>query len=80
MGVAVCGQVALGITTLLLYVPVSLGAAHQAGAMVLWTVALGLIHSLKYVNVHRVLMRGRGVPGLKLNQMKDHLKTLKNAK
>lgn len=27
-------QVALGITTLLTYVPVSLGAAHQGGAMV----------------------------------------------
>ncbi len=35
-------QVALGIATLLLVVPVSLGAAHQAGAMALLTAALWL--------------------------------------
>ena len=40
-------QVALGITTLLTHVPVSLGSAHQAGALSLFTIALALIHSLR---------------------------------
>jgi len=40
-------QVALGITTLVLAVPVFLGAAHQAVAMLLITVALFLCHSLR---------------------------------
>jgi len=41
------GQVALGVTTLLTYVPVSLGAAHQANALALFSVALALLHSLR---------------------------------
>ncbi len=40
-------QVALGITTLLMAVPVFLGAMHQAVAMVLFTVALYILHSLR---------------------------------
>ncbi|KAF9417882.1 Cytochrome c oxidase assembly protein cox15 [Entomortierella beljakovae] len=44
-----CGQVGLGITTLLYMVPVSLGTAHQAGALTLLTSALYLMHSLKKV-------------------------------
>ena len=40
-------QVALGITTLLLAVPIVLGVAHQAVAMLLFTVALYLMHSLR---------------------------------
>ena len=40
-------QVCLGISTLLLYVPVGLGAAHQAGALALLTAALATLHSLK---------------------------------
>jgi heme A synthase len=40
-------QVTLGITTLLTYVPVSLGAAHQAGALALFTGMLTLVHSLR---------------------------------
>lgn len=40
-------QVALGILTLLLAVPVVLGAAHQAVAMLLFTVALYLTHALR---------------------------------
>lgn len=40
-------QVTLGITTLLHYVPVSLGAGHQAGALGLFTISLALIHSLR---------------------------------
>jgi cytochrome c oxidase assembly protein subunit 15 len=42
-------QVALGIATLLLAVPVVLGAAHQAVAMLLFTVALYLVHALRRV-------------------------------
>lgn len=40
-------QVALGISTLLTYVPVSLGSAHQAGALTLFTLVLGLLHSAR---------------------------------
>ena len=40
-------QVVLGVTTLLLGVPVILGAAHQAVAMLLFTVALYLVHALR---------------------------------
>jgi len=38
-------QVTLGIATLLLQVPVALGAAHQAGAMVLFGLLLWAIHA-----------------------------------
>jgi cytochrome c oxidase assembly protein subunit 15 len=40
-------QVVLGITTLLLSVPVILGATHQGVAMLLFTVALYISHSLR---------------------------------
>jgi cytochrome c oxidase assembly protein subunit 15 len=40
-------QVILGIATLLLAVPVILGAAHQGVAMLLFTVALYLVHALR---------------------------------
>jgi cytochrome c oxidase assembly protein subunit 15 len=40
-------QVALGITTLLMSVPVILGATHQAVAMLLFTVSLYVLHSLR---------------------------------
>lgn len=39
-------QLALGISTLLLRVPVPLASAHQAGAMILFTAALLLCHAL----------------------------------
>ncbi|MCH7711249.1 MAG: COX15/CtaA family protein [Proteobacteria bacterium] len=39
-------QPALGIATLLLVVPVSLAAAHQAGALALFTLALWAVHEL----------------------------------
>jgi cytochrome c oxidase assembly protein subunit 15 len=42
-------QVVLGITTLLLSVPVILGATHQAVAMLLFTIALYVTHSLRRV-------------------------------
>ena len=44
-------QVALGISTLLLSVPVVLAAAHQAVAMVLFTVGLFLVHSLRKIPI-----------------------------
>ncbi|MFQ5982603.1 MAG: COX15/CtaA family protein [Woeseiaceae bacterium] len=40
-------QVVLGITTLLMVVPIALAAAHQAVAMLLFTVALFLCHGLR---------------------------------
>lgn len=39
------GQVALGVATLLLVVPVPLAALHQLGAVILLTTALGLAHA-----------------------------------
>ena len=39
-------QVALGITTLLLRVPVAIAASHQAGALVLLTTLILLLHNL----------------------------------
>ena len=43
---AVVLQVTAGISTLLLRVPVPLAALHQAGALVVFTCALGLAHAL----------------------------------
>jgi cytochrome c oxidase assembly protein subunit 15 len=40
-------QVVLGITTLLMAVPILLGALHQAVAMLLFTVSLFILHSLR---------------------------------
>ncbi len=45
MGMALV-QVALGITTLLLVVPVSIASLHQAGSVLLFTCALWAVHSL----------------------------------
>ena len=45
--IALLVQVALGISTLLLIVPVWLGALHQAGALAVLTVALRLNHDLR---------------------------------
>lgn len=42
-------QVALGITTLLTYVPVHLAASHQSGSMILLGAATWLCHELKYI-------------------------------
>jgi len=42
-------QVVLGITTLILAVPVLLGVLHQAVAMLLFTVSLYVLHSLRRV-------------------------------
>ena len=40
-------QLVLGISTLLMHVPVSLGAAHQGGAVLLLSAAIFLAHSLR---------------------------------
>jgi cytochrome c oxidase assembly protein subunit 15 len=44
---ALVTQIALGISTLLLIVPVWLGALHQAGALLVLTLSLYLSHSLR---------------------------------
>jgi cytochrome c oxidase assembly protein subunit 15 len=41
-------QIALGVSTLLLAVPISLAAAHQAGAVLLFTLALWTTHELRH--------------------------------
>ncbi len=40
-------QIALGITTLLLVVPLSLAAVHQAGAVLVFALALNVAHALR---------------------------------
>ena len=49
---ALAVQITLGICTLLWVVPVGLAAAHQAGALVLFTVVLTLTHALGSPSVH----------------------------
>merc|ERR1719389_1547932 len=44
---ATAGQMCLGITTLLLYVPISAGVAHQGGGVAVWTALLYLNHKLQ---------------------------------
>ncbi|MEO8104510.1 MAG: COX15/CtaA family protein, partial [Betaproteobacteria bacterium] len=44
--VALAIQFTLGVTTLLLVVPVALGAAHQGGALVLFAAMLAVTHEL----------------------------------
>jgi cytochrome c oxidase assembly protein subunit 15 len=41
------GQAALGVLTLLLGVPLALGLAHQAGALVLFCLTIALLHRLR---------------------------------
>jgi heme a synthase len=48
VGGAALGQVTLGITTLIHYVPISLAAAHQIGSIVVFSSGLYLAHSLRY--------------------------------
>ena len=43
---AVAAQVTAGIATLLMRVPVPLAALHQSGAVIVFTCALGVLHSL----------------------------------
>jgi heme a synthase len=50
VGLAVTGQFALGVTTLLTYVPISLAALHQLGSIVVLTSSLYLLHSVRTVS------------------------------
>jgi len=52
LGLAVAGQYALGVTTLLWVVPVGLGTAHQAMAVLVLTAALAALHTQR-VGAHR---------------------------
>lgn len=45
---AVMGQVALGIATLLMVVPVTLGTLHQAGAVVLLSATIYALHTIEW--------------------------------
>ncbi len=47
LALAVCAQVVLGITTLLLVVPINIAVMHQAGAVVLLGLATGVAFSLQ---------------------------------
>jgi cytochrome c oxidase assembly protein subunit 15 len=47
VALALAGQMALGIWTLLAWVPVSLGVAHQAGALAVLALALWHLFSVR---------------------------------
>lgn len=46
-------QIGLGISTLLLYVPISLAAIHQAGALLVFTIVLYLAHQFRFMELQR---------------------------
>jgi cytochrome c oxidase assembly protein subunit 15 len=48
LGVA-CGQVMLGIATLIYFVPTPVAATHQAGSLTLLSAALWLVHTLRFL-------------------------------
>lgn len=50
VGVTILGQYSLGVATLLTYVPLSLGAAHQLGSLAVFTSGLYLTHALRYAS------------------------------
>lgn len=55
-------QVALGISTLLLYVPIELAALHQFGSICLLTCSLVVANSLKFSKYGKVLTRKKILP------------------
>mmetsp|Transcript_35220 Transcript_35220/g.65686 ORF Transcript_35220/g.65686 Transcript_35220/m.65686 type:complete len:419 (+) Transcript_35220:59-1315(+) len=55
-------QVALGISTLLLYVPIELAALHQFGSLCLLTCSIVLAHSLKFSKYGKILTRKKAMP------------------
>jgi cytochrome c oxidase assembly protein subunit 15 len=61
VGLASVGQVTLGITTLLNYVPLSLAAAHQVGSIVVLSSGIYLAHSLRFARPG--LLRAAGQVG-----------------
>ncbi|MGD9538034.1 MAG: COX15/CtaA family protein [Alphaproteobacteria bacterium] len=58
------GQAGLGVVTLLLYVPIALGAAHQGGALLLLTALLWASHSARRAEGAPTSRRTEGTPGL----------------
>jgi len=52
----VTAQASLGVTALMTYVPVWLGSVHQVGALTVWTITLGLLHSLRVVRLRNGAM------------------------
>lgn len=48
-------QVGLGVSTLLLYVPVSLALLHQAGALATLSLAMWTAHDMKFVKIVKAL-------------------------
>ena len=65
VGVSSVGQVTLGITALLNYVPISLAAAHQLGSIVVFTSGIYLAHSLRYARpaILRATRQLKAIPG-----------------
>ena len=50
LAAATAVQISIGIATLLMRVPVSLAALHQSGALIVFTCAIVLLHSLRGAN------------------------------
>jgi len=48
-------QVGLGITTLLLYVPVSVAALHQSGALATLSIAMWTAHDMKFMKIVKAI-------------------------
>ena len=57
----VSAQVILGVATLLYHVPVSLGSAHQANALLVFTSVVGLLHALGTKSASGLMTHARGV-------------------
>jgi len=55
LGAMGCLQVTMGITTLLLYVPVPVAAAHQSGALATLSLAMWLAHDLRLAKLAKHL-------------------------
>merc|ERR1719184_353837 len=53
LGTMACIQVAMGVSTLLLYVPTQLACAHQLGSLTLLTIALWLTRELRSVKISK---------------------------
>ena len=49
IGMAVTGQFTLGVTTLMMYVPISLAALHQIGSIVVLTSSIYLLHTTRTI-------------------------------
>jgi cytochrome c oxidase assembly protein subunit 15 len=75
VGLAATGQFALGITTLLSYVPIGLAAAHQLGSIVVFTSCVYLVHSLQYARPAIVRSALRTVHG-KANMVATSVKPM----